>query len=89
MYGLGGAAKGKDKKPLVSKAFLNGQSGREHCREELRPSEPNQFWVTFEQLSGCVGSLRVTLGHLMITLGSLWSYFGCSKVYFKQHSFSE
>ena len=42
-----------------------------------------------EPLSGHFGYLRVTLGHLMITLGSLWSYFGCSKVDFQKHSFSQ
>ena len=80
---------GKVKKLLVFKAFLKGQSGHGDARESLRRSEPNNFLVTLEPLSGHFGHLRVPLGHLMITLGSLWSYFGCNRVDFEKHSFSQ
>ena len=86
--GLVGPKRGKVKKPLVFKAFLKGQSGHGDARESLQPSEPSNFLVTLEPLSGHFGHLRVPLGHLMITLGSSWSYFGCNRVDFEKHSFS-
>ena len=89
MYGLGGAEKGKVKKTLAFKTFLKGQSVREDARESLQRSEPSNFLVTLEPLSGHFGHLRVPLGHLMITLGSLWSYFGCNRDDFEKHSFSK
>ena len=87
--GLVGPNRGKLKNHLVFKAFLKGQSGHEYAKESLQPSEPSNFSVTLEALSGHVGHLRVPLGHLMITLGSLWSYFGCNRVDFEKHSFPQ
>ena len=31
----------------------------------------------------------MTLGHFRMTLGSLWSHFGCIRVDFKKHLFSQ
>ena len=87
--GLVGPKRGTVKEPLVFKEFSKGQSGHEYARESLQMSEPSNFLVTLEPLSGHFGHLRVPLGHLMITLGSLWSYFGCNRVDFEEHSFSQ
>ena len=88
MYGLGGAERGKVKKLLVFKAFLNGSKGARRRQPNEQRSEPSNFLVTLEPLSGHFGHLRVPLGHLMITLGLLWIYFGCKKFDFQPHSFS-
>ena len=87
--GLVGPKRGKVKKPLVFKAFLKGQSGHGDARESLRRSEPNNFLVTLEPLSGHFGHLRVPLGHLMIAFRLLWVYFGCTRDDFEKHSFSQ
>ena len=87
--GLVGPKRGKVKKRLVFKAFLKGSKGARRRQENEQRSEPSNFLVTLEPLSGHCGYLRVTLGHLMITLGSLWSYFGCSKVDFQKHTFPQ
>ena len=73
----------------VLPTFFTFQGSHGDARESLRRSEPNNFLVTLEPLSGHFGHLRVPLGHLMITLGSLWSYFGCNRVDFEKHSFSQ
>ena len=79
----------KLKNHMVFKTFMKGQSGHEDARESLQLSEPSNFLVTLEPLSGHFGHLRVPLGHLMITFGSLWGYFGCNRVDFEKHSFSQ
>ena len=71
----------------VSPLLFEGSRGHETAKESLQRSEPSNFLVTLEPLSGHFGHLRVPLGHLMITLGSLWSYFGCTKVDLQKHSF--
>ena len=69
--GLVGPKTGKVKKRLVFKSFLNGSKGARRRQPNEQLSEPSNFLVTLEPLSGHFGHLRVPLGHLMITLGSL------------------
>ena len=57
--GLVGPKMGKVENPLVFEAFLNGQSGHEDARESLRRSEPSNFWITLEPLSGHFGHIDV------------------------------